>query len=98
MKQKMFAIKDAKAEVFNLPYSAGTHAEAERSFRAAVNDPQTTLNRYPEDFDLWYLGEYDTHTGVIQGLATPLHVMKAIHALPKDRVPEKEATPVQMTQ
>lgn len=83
MQLKVFSIRDAKAEVFNTPWFKGTHGEAERDFRAAVNDQQTSLNKFPEDFDLYYLGDYDDHTGVFQSLDTPQHLLKAISCLPK---------------
>lgn len=81
MKQHIYSVRDAKSEIFNVPYYGNTHAEAERSFRTAVNDPQTSLNKFPEDFDLWYLGEYDTSTGQITALKTPQHMLKAIQCI-----------------
>lgn len=71
--------------MFNVPFYGITHAEAERSFRTAVNDPQTSLNKFPEDFDLWYLGTYCTNTGRIDALETPVHMIKAIHCIKKDQ-------------
>lgn len=81
MKQHIYSVRDSKAELFNVPFYSNTHAEAERSFRTAVNDSKTTLNRFPEDFDLWYLGEYDTITGQIKALQTPQHMLKAVQCL-----------------
>lgn len=77
----MYSIRDAKSEVFNTPFYKGTHGEAERDFRSAVNDEKTQLNRYPEDFDLYYLGEYDNNTGQSVSLDTPQHVIKAIQCV-----------------
>ena len=81
MKRKIYSIKDAKAEIYHLPFFQNTHGEAERSFSKTVNDPQTTLNQYPEDYDLWYLGEYDDAEGKIERLETPQHVIKAVDCL-----------------
>lgn len=75
---KVFSIRDAKAGVFFNPFYKTSHGEAERDFHHAVNDDKTTLNRYPEDFDLYYLGQYDDNTGKFESLDTPLHVKKAI--------------------
>lgn len=75
---KAFSIRDQKSETFNPPFFQVTHGEAERNFRAAVADPKTTFNQFPEDFDLYYLGEYDTDKGVFRCMDTPQHVMKAI--------------------
>lgn len=81
MQLKVFSIRDAKSEVFHTPFYKTTHGEAERDFRTAVNDKKTQLHQYPEDFDLWYLGEYDDNTGKFESLDTPLHVIKAIQCL-----------------
>lgn len=90
MKLKAFSIRDAKAEVFNTPYFKSTHGEAERDFRTAVNDPKTKLNQYPEDFDLYYLGEYDDQSGNFVSLKTPQHVVKAVLCVNKKREPTLE--------
>lgn len=77
MVKKIYAIRDSKAECFHNPFYQSTHGEAERAFRTAVADEKTTLNQYPEDFDLYYLGEYDDNTGKMMALDTPQHVIKA---------------------
>lgn len=87
MQQKIFSIRDAKAGVFYSPFYKTTHGEAERDFHSAVNDKNTTLNKYPEDFDLYYLGTYDTNEGKFESLDTPLHVKKAISCLER-QVPD----------
>lgn len=78
MQYKMFSIRDAKAEIFNPPYFNKSHGEAERNFRELVNDPKSMVSKYPEDFDLYYLGTYDDGTGKMECLDTPQHLMKAI--------------------
>jgi hypothetical protein len=75
---KMFTIRDAKAEVFNTPFFQKTHGEAERSFRSACQDEKTNIFKYPEDFDLYYLGEYDDQTGKFKPMDTPVHCVKGI--------------------
>ncbi len=87
METKMFSIRDAKAEVFNKPFHATTHGEAERNFQTAVNDPKTTLSQYPEDFDLYYIGTYNDNTGRFLSLDTPEHLMKAVNCLKKEHQP-----------
>lgn len=81
MKLKIFSIRDAKAMYFNTPYFQKTHGEAERNFQSLVNDEKSTIFQYPDDFDLYYLGEYDDNTGVLESLDTPQHVQKAVNLL-----------------
>jgi len=56
----VFAIKDIRADEFNTPFFQPTHAHAVRVFKMEVNrqDSQNLINLYPEDFELWYLGEF----------------------------------------
>lgn len=78
MLTKLYSIRDQKAEIFNVPFMKKTHGEAERDFKSLCNDPQSTVSKYPEDFDLYYIGDYDDNTGKIMPLDTPQHVVKAI--------------------
>ncbi|AZL82695.1 nonstructural protein [Apis mellifera associated microvirus 24] len=78
MNYKLFSVRDAKSEIFHPPWFKLTHGEAERDFRSAVNDEKTNLNKYPEDYDLYYVGEYDDNSGRFSPLDTPQHVIKAV--------------------
>jgi len=85
MQLKIFSIRDQKSEVFNQPFLKKTHGEAERDFRSVVNDDKSTINKYPEDFDLYYIGDYDDNSGKLMPLDTPQHVIKAISCLTKEQ-------------
>lgn len=76
---KIYSIRDSKAEVFNSPFFQKSHGEAERNFNTLVNDDKSTVSNYPEDFDLFYIGDYDDNTGKIKPLDTPHHITKAIN-------------------
>lgn len=78
MQLKIYSIRDAKAGIFNKPFYAITHADAERSFTKLSNDKQSMVGEFPEDFDLYYVGIYDDNTGKIEPLDTPQHISKAI--------------------
>jgi len=45
-------------------------------FSDAVNNnsPDNALNRYPEDFTLYYIGEFDDATGSVTGNLSPMLV------------------------
>jgi len=77
MRLKAFTIRDSKGEVFNTPFFQKTHGEAERSFMELTRDPKSMVSKYPDDFDLYYIGEYDDQTGVVKSLETPQHLAKA---------------------
>lgn len=75
---KLYSIRDAKGDQFSPPFPANTHGEAEREFKTNVNNPQSRINPYPEDYDLYYLGEYDTVTGKLDPIDSPQHIIKGI--------------------
>lgn len=79
MIRKLFTIKDSKAEIYNFPFPALTHGEAERNFKTLVDDPKTQISKYPEDFDLYYVGDFDDVEGKFSLLPTPQHIQKAAH-------------------
>ena len=81
---KAFSIRDQKAEIFHPPFYKQHHGEAERDFQTACRDSKSNLSQYPEDFDLYYLGDYDDHTGIFKSLDTPQHMLKAIACVKKD--------------
>lgn len=90
MEMKIYSIRDAKAQSFGNPWYKNTHGEAERDFRTAVNDEKSFLNKYPEDYDLYYLGVFDTDTGKVESLATPEHQIKAIQCVERPLTPAEE--------
>lgn len=83
MEHKVYSIRDAKAEIFNLPFFKKTHGEAERDFNTLVNDDKSSVHAYPDDFDLYYVGTYDDCTGKLLTLDTPQHIVKAVQLVKK---------------
>jgi len=80
---KAYSIRDAKAEVFNPPFYKNTHGEAERDFVRITQDEKSTVCKFPEDFDLYHVGEFDDRTGKFNPLDTPTHIIKAIQLVKK---------------
>lgn len=83
---KAYSVRDAKSEIFHPPMYKSTHGEAERMFHELVNDEKSTLNKFPEDFDLYHLGEYNDQTGIFSSLDTPQHIIKAVQVKRKTDV------------
>jgi len=75
---KAFSVKNQKAEIYSPPFYNRTNGEAERNFASLVNDNQSTVSKFPEDYDLYLVGSFDEQAGVLLGLDTPIHVAKAI--------------------
>ena len=59
------SIKDRAAEVFNRPFFVPHRNVAIRDFTDEVNRSavDNQLNRHPDDFDLYLLGQFDDNQG-----------------------------------
>lgn len=80
MKVSVFAIFDTKAEAFGQPFFTQTAGLAARSFGQACSNTETDYNKYPLDFILYELGEYDDETGKIESL-NPMEICSASQAI-----------------
>lgn len=63
MKFAMFAVYDSKAACFFPPFTVPNEGVALRAFAEQCNDTNSQFNRFPADFTLFHIGEYDTDTG-----------------------------------
>lgn len=73
-KHKLYAVYDSKVEAFNLPFFQHTRGQAIRTFSETVNrpDPNNLLTRYPADYSLHELGEYDDQNGSFTNHTAPI--------------------------
>lgn len=78
MKFRLYAVFDRKANVFARPFTSPNDAMAARSFLAARQDPATEIHKFPDDFQLYCLGEFDDDTGVIAGLHPAVVTLEAL--------------------
>jgi hypothetical protein len=63
MRQGMYAVYDATAEVHGRPMFLVNDATAVRGFVNALANPQSEFYQNPADFNLFKLGEYDDIEG-----------------------------------
>ena len=56
---KLFTVKDKASGTTNHPFPMATHRDAIDGLRSVANDEKTTIGKHAEDFDLYYLGEYN---------------------------------------
>lgn len=66
MKMKMYSVFDSKLAVFSFPRSGLRDAAIIREFSDAVNnvsEPNNQWAKHPEDFSVFYLGEFDDELG-----------------------------------
>ena len=63
---KIFAVRDRATDSYGNPMFLVSEGQAVRSFTDEINrqDKDNQLWMHPDDFDLYFLGEYLTETGV----------------------------------
>lgn len=89
---KLFAmsILDNRADVYNTPFFSRGLGEAERNFQELCNDPKSMVNKYPDDYSLYLIGEFDDQTGKLESLKEPKHLVKAINFISRQSVQDTQ--------
>nr|QJB20823.1 MAG: nonstructural protein [Microvirus sp.] len=64
-KLNVFTVRDDKANAFLSPFFMPTIAVAIRSFGAECRNSDSNFSKFPEDFSLYHIGEYDEESGTI---------------------------------
>lgn len=67
------SVFDRKARTYGPPMVFGNVELAQRMARSLMEQrgSQSDLEKYPEDFDLFYIGEFDQDTGLITRIDAP---------------------------
>lgn len=81
MIQKVFCVYDSKAEAYNSPLYVQSKGQAVRSFAEVANDKTSEIGKWPADFTLFELGEYNTDNGKFDLFDTPRSVCVAIEMI-----------------
>ena len=68
---KITAVKDMKADIFLQPQFNRTLPDALRSWEVISNESESLVSRFPEDFYLYHLANFDPNTGRIEVLDNP---------------------------
>jgi hypothetical protein len=71
---KIYTIFDSKIGTYHNPFYAKSRGEAIRIFTEACNDSNSNLFKYPTDFTLFELGEYDDESAAFNTLPTPYSI------------------------
>lgn len=62
---RIYGIRDLKAAAFAPPFFQARDEMAVRAFSDAIGDPSHPMSRHPEDYQLFYLGEFDDGSGIV---------------------------------
>lgn len=72
MIKHFYSIYDSKAEYYATPVLIESRGAAIRMFATMVNEVDHQFNKYPEDYVLFELGDWDEETGVITPHSAPI--------------------------
>lgn len=78
MIHKSFAVFDSKSGLYSHPFHTHNNLTALRQFESDVHRDGTPLNKYPQDFTLHEIGEYDDKSGIMKPLTAPVHIGSAL--------------------
>lgn len=87
----VFAVYDEKARSYGGPIIHPEIGVAIRSFTAAIKNPQSFLNQFPEDYSLYSIGTYDETSGKLVSYPEPQFIIRAsdiIQTLKSEPKPE----------
>ena len=74
---QIFTIRDSKTKAFFTPFHSQNEELAIRSITECMYDESHQFARFPEDFDLYSIGEYDDSTGIFTTSA-PVHIVNLV--------------------
>lgn len=65
--QKIYTVKDKKSDSYGQIFTMKTDGLAIRVMQNAVDNPNSEIAKYREEFSLYCVGEYDETSGLIKG-------------------------------
>jgi len=76
---QFFAVKDIKGNIFNRPFPEINQVNAIRGLSVVVNDPNSQISHFPQDFELFRVGTFNDETGIIIAEERPVFIESAFN-------------------
>ena len=80
---ELYAIHDRKVGIYNTPSFSRSLIDVQRSITTVLEDKNSNLRRFHEDFEIYRLGTFDENTGVLTA-NKPLLICGVTALLPRD--------------
>lgn len=65
-KKLVVSVRDVKVGEYRSLVQVGSRAEGEHQFMGLLIDPKSPCHRFPRDYQLHHLGNFNTITGVLE--------------------------------
>jgi len=88
---KIYCVRDRKAQMFHKPFYERDHVMAIRGFEDACKDDKSPFFKWPGDFELLYLGDFEESTGKFKLLDLPTVMADPVQFLGSDPVKMRPA-------
>lgn len=89
-KLKVYVVHDSKVQAYNQPIFCRTAGEALRMWAEVSNDGKSMMSRYPADYTLFEVAEYDDSSGRFKQHDAHINLGTALDA----KIPASEPTPM----
>lgn len=93
MKLKVIAVRDSPADAYMPPSFVHNTGQAIREFGDICKDPNHQFSKHPEDYELFYLGEWDDQDGTFDLVEHPRSLARGADF---NQVQEKYLSPVKL--
>lgn len=78
---KIITVRDKAVEAYGTPFFTKTIGQAIRSFRDELARDESPMGQHPEDYDLYFIGDYEEESGAITAMK-PLVIAKGTESRP----------------
>lgn len=75
MKYPMYCVRDTKVGFDPQIIIQANESAAVRGFKFLISNPEAMQGKFPEDYELYQVGEFDTDSGLIVSCAPPQFVV-----------------------
>lgn len=89
MKKILYTVVDKASNTSIPPFTFDSDRDATESFKLVCNDEKTNYFKYPEDFALHSIGEYDTLSLKLTSYERPQHIIDATKLVNKGTINEE---------
>lgn len=84
MINKIYVVYDSAAKIFNKPFFMINDESAIRSIKVAAQE-ETTIARFPEDYTLFRLGDYDDENAQVNLATAPIRIGSVLELIKDDK-------------
>lgn len=86
MKVEMFSVFDKRSKVYSPPSFGHNAGHACRQFKMVFANPECIQRKFPDDYQVWFIGRFDDRTGFVEPLPNPELVCEMVSLFPEEGV------------